>query len=269
MGTSRSIGTPTGGGWSTVRGDVTANFTGSRDVSPGQIVSGVIAAAGGLGFAPHVDRTTGQAGGGGGGGASGHAGRRAGSIMRTGRAIAGLGGFAGLVQSQGLEAALGRLNLSELVGKPAIEVVARVAEELGKHADGVDGEVLRNSLQAAIIEASGLEEALDYQDLETGLQNFLNENGVAGLIELFLGRYVFEAVWAAIESHAADRSPDDAQLEALMSAVDDISRREVRSVLEEKIRDKTFDNVNWFGADGRSVADGTVKDILDRLGRLH
>jgi hypothetical protein len=190
----------------------------------------------------------------------------AGSIRRTGRAVAGLGGFAGLVQTEGLGPALTRLNLGDLAGKPAVEVVARVAEELGKHVDGVDGEVLRNALQGAILEAAGLEDALDYQDLETGLQSFLNENGIAGLIELFLARYVFDAVWAAIEGHAADRSPDDAQLEAFMAAVDDICRRGVRSALDEKRRDKTFDNVNWFGADGRSVAGGTVKDILDTLG---
>jgi hypothetical protein len=266
MGTSRSIGTPSGGGWSAVRSDITAHFRGSRDVSPGQIVSGAIAAAGGLGFAPHVYRTTGQSGGGGGGGASGHAARIVGSVRRTGRAVSGLGGFAGLVQTEGLGAALSRFNLGDLAGKPTVEVVARVAEELSKHADGVDGEVLRHSLQGAILEAAGLEDALDYQDLETGLQNFLNENGVAGLVELFLARYVFEAVWAAIEGHAADRSPDDAQLEALMSAVDDICRQGVRLVLDEKRREKTFDNVNWFGADGQSVAEGTVKDILDGLG---
>lgn len=265
MGTSRSIGTPSGGAWSSVRGDVTGHFTGSRDVSPGQIVSGVITAAGGLGFAPHIELDGGRARGGG-GGTGGRAARKAGTVRRTGRAVAGLGGFAGLAQTEGLGAALDRFNLGELVGRPAVEVVARVAEELGKHADGIDGEVLRNSLQAAIIEAAGLHDALDYRDLEAGLRAFLNENGVPGLIELFLGRYVFEAVWAAIEDHAADRSPDEAQLEALMSAIDDISSREVRAVLGEKKRSNTFDNVNWFGRQGRSIAEATVKDILDKLG---
>jgi hypothetical protein len=182
--------------------------------------------------------------------------------------VSGLGGFGGLVQTEGLDAALRQFNLGELVGKPAVEVVARVAEELGKHVDGTDGEVLRNALQAAILEAAGLEDELDYQDLETGLQTFLNENGIAGLVERFLAHYVFDAVWAAIEEHVTNSSPGDAQLEAHMAAIDDICRRAVSSVIEEKRREKALDNVNWFGAEGRTVAEGTVKNILAKLGVL-
>jgi hypothetical protein len=151
------------------------------------------------------------------------------------------------------------------VGKSAIEVVSAIVEHLTRDASGVDGEVLRNALQETILEAAGLEAELGYRDLETGLQNFLAQAGVDGLIELFLCHYVFDAVWVAIEDYAQSRSNSEQSFEAFMSAIEEVCRDEVRAAVAEYREDGKFGQVDWFGADGRRIGDDLSAEIVGRL----
>ena len=114
MGTSKSRGTPTGGGWTGFKGAITRQFNSGGRPSPSMVVSGALSAAGGLASAV----------------------TRGGSHSVTATSIAaagaGLAGFGSYVQSEGLSATLARLNLRELEGRPALEVVHRIAQHLAE-----------------------------------------------------------------------------------------------------------------------------------------
>jgi len=266
MGTSRGISTPSGGGWGPAKREITAHIADPQTVSPARIVSSVVSAMGGLGLGIK------QGGGaprpsvsGAGGGRSG--GRTpAANAKQVGRTIAGLGGFASAVQERGLTDALQRLDLGDLEGRPAVEVVARVAERLADELDGVDGEILKTALSEAILEAAQLEEELGFTDLEAALQTFLNEQGLSGLVELFLARFVSNLVTGAILDHLDHKTDSEAQTEVLLSGIEIVCRDKARDVIERYRTDGRFNRVDWFGAAGkrlgREVADSITAELL-------
>jgi hypothetical protein len=184
---------------------------------------------------------------------------------QVGRAIAGLGGFASTVQERGLTDALQNLDLSDLEGRPAVEVIARVAERLADGLDGVDGEILRTALNETILEAAQLEEELGFTDLEAALQTFLNEQGLGGLVELFLARFVSDLVTGVILDHIDQKTGSEAQAEALLSGIEIVCRDKARAIVERHLTAGRFNRVGWFGAAGmrigRELADSIVAEL--------
>jgi hypothetical protein len=267
MGTSRGISTPSGGGWGSAKREITAHIADPETVSPARVVSRVVSAMGGLGLGiiqsgraaqqPNASRA-------GGGGRSG--GRTpAAHAKQVGRAIAGLGGFASTVQQRGLTDALQSLDLGNLEGRPAVEVIARVAERLADGLDGLDGEILRTALNETILEAAQLEEELGFMDLEAALQTFLNEQGLSGLIELFLARFVSNLVTGAILDHIDQKTGSEAQAEALLSGIEIVCRDKARDMIERAQTAGRFNRMDWFGAAGtllgRELADSIVAEL--------
>lgn len=261
MGTSKSFSTPSGGKWSDLKKDVTGFLGGNSDITPAQIVSGTVAAAGGLAV-PLVSRPPGSGGAGGGGGGAGSARR-----VLTGAASA-LGSFGATVRGEGLGQALARLGLAELRDRPAVEVVARVAEHLAADAEGLAADVLTAAFREALLEAARLEGDTSYEALETSLQAFLEREGVEGLVALFLERYVFERVWVLIESHAQLRSDSDARSNGLLAGVEGACSATVRGLIEDFQTDGRLEQVDWFGGEGRRLADALVLDLERRLGEV-
>lgn len=266
MGTSTGISTPSGGGWGRAKREITAYVADPQAVSPARIVSGVVSAMGGLGLgirsatggsAARASRTGGSHGGGGR--------TQAAHARQVGRAVAGLGGFANAVQERGLTEALAGLDLGDLDGRPAVEVIARVSERLAESLDGVDGEILKTALNDTILEAAQLEEELGFTDLEVALQTFLNEQGLNGLIELFLTRFVADLVTGAILDHVDQKTGGEAQTEALLNGIEIVCRDKAHAIVERYQADGRFNRVDWFGAAGtrlgRELADSIVAEI--------
>jgi len=193
MGTSIGLPTPSGGDWTKVKNDITDFLGGSPNVTTDQIIGGTIVAAGGLG-SPSPGSSPSAGGGAGGGGGSGGGGGVGTSRGRAavGRAVSGLGGFGAAVRGGSLDAGLDVLGLAELRGRPAAEVIARISEHLAEGAEGLQAELLRTALQDTILEAAAIEGESGYQNLGEALQNFLNREGVDGLVESFLTHYVFD-----------------------------------------------------------------------------
>lgn len=255
MGTSKSLVAGSGGAWTKLKGDITGHFTGSRQPSFGSIVGNAIHAAGGIG----VGGRSGARSGGGGGAAGGSTG---GSI---GRVVGGLGGFAEAVRDRGLADGLEALGLAELEGKSAVEVVATVADHLAAAVDGIDGELMREALREAIIEAAALGDSDGYADLEGGLQSFLRDEGVDGLLEIFLCKFVFDAIWANFEAHVQAKATDRNSLDAFVNAIDGVCASEVRGTLDD-VRDRgEFNKMDWFGKDGQRVGRDIFVSIEARL----
>lgn len=253
MGTSKSASTPSGGGWSAVKTAITSHFSGHRAMSPKQLARDVVESGGGFGV--------GRGGSGGGGSGGGMAGG-------AGGAVAGLGGFGGEIAESGLDEGLRKLGLDSLIGKSAVEVVAAIAHHLAEKVDGVDGEILRNALTDAILEAATLADDAEYESLADGLQTFIAESGVEGLVEVFLCHYVFDVIWVNIEGYVQSRSNDEASFEAFMSAIEGVCHAEVRTAIQDTREQGKFGKLDWFGNDGRRIGREVIADLESRFRNL-
>ncbi|HVX11238.1 MAG TPA: hypothetical protein VHC22_08670 [Pirellulales bacterium] len=251
MGTSRSLRTPSGGGWSAVKTAITGHFSG-RSLSPRQLACDVVEAGNGFGV---------------GRGAGGD--RPISNISGSvGGATADLGGFGGGVAEGGLDAGLRTLGLDTSTGKSAAEVVSAVASHLAREVDGVDGEVLRNALTDTLLEAATLTVDADKGALERGLQTFLAENRAEGLVEAFLCHYVFDVIWINIESYVQSRCTDETSFQAFMSSVEEACRDDVRAAVGQAKERGRFDRLDWFGTDGRQVGREVIADLELRFRNL-
>lgn len=248
MGTSRSAATPSGGGWTAVKGAITGHFTGHGTMSVRQMVGAAVAAGDGLGV--------GQGG----------TGRASGGVAApAGRAVAGLAGFGASISSAGLDQGLDRLGLGSLVGQTGTVVVAAISRRLAEGCEGVDAEVLSSALSETLIEVSGLVADVAYETLAAGLDAFLAANGVPELLAVFLTHFVFNAVWVNIESYVQSRSPDEESFQAYMAAVETICGAEVRAELRDAESQGRLDAGDWFGADGIRTGQSLVRSIELRL----
>lgn len=256
MGTSASYGTPTGGEWTGVKRQITASLGGGgQSATPGRIVGGVTSASGGLSYRSGA--------GGSGGSRTGAAGR-----ARIAGVVSGIGGFGAAVRDDGLDAALGRLGLDTLRGRPAAEVVSAIAEHLAGDAEGLDREFLQTALSEALLEAASLGDELGYDDFAAGLEEFLAKHGPDGLVGLFLEHFVFDTLWGRIEQHAVDKSTDASSLESLMGGIQGECVAQVRELVDRFRSEGTFDTVDWFGRAGRELGRQIVVQLETRLSGL-
>lgn len=264
MGTSKAISTPKNGDWSRLKRTLTGAVSGSRPV-PARDLAGQTVAAGG-GFSA-FSRPSGRGGGGGSGGGGGGSGPRQSTTRAAGRAAAGLGGFSSDVVSGGLEQALERLGLEDLRGKPAAEVIAQVADKLAD-IDGLEGDLLRSALRNAILEAAQLAAETGFDDLDAGLQEFVNTEGLEGLIGLFLTRFAYEYIVAVDHEHIAGMGTDNAGIATFEAGILYACRSEVRSTVEELKAAGRFENTDWFGAAGRKVGQDVAYAVEARFLRV-
>lgn len=261
MGTSKAISTPKNGDWSKLKRTLTGAVSGSRPV-PARNLAGQTVGAGG-GFSA-FSRSSGGGGGGGGGGVGGP---RRSTTRAVGRAVAGLGGFSSDIASGGLEQALERLGLEDLRGKPAAEIIAQVADKLAD-IDGLEGDLLRSALRNAILEAAQLAAETGYDDLDAGLQEFVNTEGLEGLIGLFLTRFAYEYIVAVDHEHIAAMGTDSAGIATFEAGILYACRSEVRSTIEELKAAGRFENTDWFGTAGRKVGQNVAYAVEARFLRV-
>lgn len=268
MGTSKGKATPRGGKWTPLKKDIADNLSGGNKGTPDRIVGGTIRALDGLGFPSPDIRSPGGGGGAGGSGGGGNGGRRGGGrSVSLGGVTSGLGGFGGAFQHGGLDEALGSLGLGELKGKPASEVIAKIAEHLAESEDPLQRDILCDALKDTLIEVAALEEAGEYSDLEAALQKFFDQHGAEGLVQCFLTNYVFDRVWNAVEDHA-ELKGQGTSAEALGIAVAQACRSHVETLINESKAAGRFDKADWFGVEGIALGNELVAELEGRLKAL-
>ncbi|OQC31086.1 MAG: hypothetical protein BWX70_00992 [Verrucomicrobia bacterium ADurb.Bin070] len=266
MGTSKSMPTPTGGKWTDLKAEISSYLAGGSDVTPHQIIKTTLGAAGGLPVRSPGGTPRGSVGGGGGRGGGGGGGGGGGRGQTSvGGAVSGLGGFGSALSSGSLGQALTALGMGELEGRPATEVIAKIAEHLSSDCNGLEQDVLRGALQQALLNAAEMMDDLTYENLEASLQDFISREGVEGLLELFLTQYVFDRVWLMVEDYASRRTDSQQQISSLESAVEHACRVNVKEEIAYQKEQGTFSNLDWFGHDGLRVADSLVSDLERRL----
>lgn len=258
MGTSKSMPTPKGGKWTGVKSDINAFMSGNSSITPERIISSTIAAAGGL----PLHSPGGSAGAGGGGGGGGYYEKGGTSVSR---AASGLAGFGSVLGSGGLGEALESLGIEDLRGRPAGEVISRIAEHLSEDANGLEKDVLRGAIQQAIYNAAELVDDPTYDNLEASLQTYLSQEGIEGLVELFLTQYVFDRVWLLIEDYANKRTDGETDVANLETAVEHACRSNVHDEIEKHKTEGRFDNMDWFGSQGVGIAETLIADLEQRL----
>lgn len=276
MGTSKPISTPKGGKWTSVKNDVTNLIGGDNRVSPIQIIQGTLRAAGGINMprvrggrvAPVTGAGTAVSAGGGGARAGGRTGGGGGSSRGgspVGGAVSGLGGFAQAVRSEGLDRALEVLGVGQLKGRPAAEVVAEIAEHIAGQTEGPQRELLADALRYALFEAAALQNEGSYENLKEALDQFLQRDGVDGLIELFLTEYVFDRVWMLVENHVDLKTESNGAADAMGVAVENACRSNVADLIADSKTSGTFEATDWFGSGGQAAAEQLVADLEARL----
>lgn len=239
----------------------TTAFLGAGGGNAAPIVGATIEAAGGLERQALGGLAAGRSGGSGAGGAGGGSSRQ----PSLAGAVSGLGGFGTGIATGDLDTAIRGLGLSDLRGRSAIEVIGRVAEHISRDADGVLGELLANALKESLLEAAALVNDTSYEDLEASLTAYLQRDGVDGLVELFLTRYVTDSVWALIENHAQDASSGESALDGMALAVENACREHVRNAIEDERTAGSFESTDWFGGGGQAVAGRIISTIEQRL----
>lgn len=267
MGTSQSMPTPKGGKWRGVKSEISSYLSGGS-VTPQQIISSTISAAGGLSLRSSAGSMGGggaPAGAGGGGGTSGGHRTGGGRSSPIGRATSGLAGFGTALGAGGLGQALNSLGIEDLRGKPAGEVISRIADHLSDGLHGLEQDVMRGAIQEAIYNAAELTGDPTYENLEASLQAFLSREGVDGLVELFLTQYVFDRVWLLIEDYVSKRTDSTGEIANMEVAIEQACRSNVHAEVEQYKADGSFENQDWFGRDGLRVAESIVSGLESRL----
>jgi hypothetical protein len=252
LGTSKNISTPSGGKWTPLKRNITRWLGDPKAISPAKLVGQTVSAAGGL-----STRSAMRAAGGGGGGKP--------SVRTVGKTVGGLAAFGADIADRGLTDALARLGLNELEGRSAQEVIARVAEHLAEHAEGTDRDLLLGSIERTILEAAALIDENGFENLEAGLQKFLETEGPEGLVELFLVQFVLDCVWTLDEQHILDKTTSEADAEALQSAMRQVCRSEVQTLMAELKRTGRFESTDWFGRDASRVGREIARRLEERL----
>lgn len=155
-----------------------------------------------------------------------------------------------------------------MVGKPAAEVIARIAEHLAAETEGLQHELLTDALRQTILEAAALQGETGYADLGAALERFLVSDGVEGLVVSFLSNYVYDRVWAIVENHVDHRAETNSASDGLASAVEGVCRSQVRALVSDVRAEGRFERVNWFGREGQQLGQRVVSDLQGRLTAL-
>ena len=239
MGTSKSMSTPTGGGWSRAKSLITGKLTGSKNVTPSSIAGSVVHAGGGVGV----------------GGTPGG----------IGSVVGRIGGFGAAVAETGLKETFATLGLGDLEGLSAVEVTAMIADHLAESLDGINADLMRDALREAVLEAAQLGEVDGLEDLESGLESFLGKEGVMGLIALVMEKFVFNAIWACIEDHAQLKAPTREDFEALLIAIQGVCESEVQNTISELEKSGEIGSVDWFGPEGTRLGRRIFERVEQKL----
>lgn len=233
----------------------------SAPPSWGDLKATVTRAAGGGALAPgaarqivrdYIDRNGGASGmargSGGGGGRVGSSG--------AARAVAGrLGGFITDVGTYGLDEALRRAGLSELVSRPVREILAGLLDHLGGSSstlDDVDARAALSRLQDELL--GDAEDAAEVERILAGQAAQLEL-----VLEMFFGFYLFEQFCRVFFERLVQRV-GETRAHSFLSEIEGF----LRSALVNRTVGRDLAGIDWTGSEGRTL----VTDILESTLRV-
>lgn len=240
MGTSSIKPTPSGAGWSQVKREITRYSSG--DVSEATVKSIVSRTA--QAISEQRDGT----------GALGFV---------TGAARLGVSKgsyFLESVKADNLLTALELLGITEAANLVGVELLDRISEAIIGGRLTFDQEIATTALRNTMMDI------LRYnpEDFEIATRLFLENEGLAGFIEAFLTKYVFETIWGFLEDATRERILRETSIESFVNALEHLCSYEVETVVQES----NFEAVDWLGPEGQSLADSISRRISTDLANL-
>lgn len=233
MGTSSRQSSPTGGDWSRAKRQLT-NWTkdGGQNSELARAALGTFVTA--LG------------------GAAAAAGGAVGGVRTAG----GLGEFLSDVERDGLDAALDRRGLADLVGGEPLAVIDELAGRLSGAGDSPEEAVARDALIAVLAEI--FEEAQTFEEMEAIA---IDEDRLREFVALYLAEYIFRRVLHELGDRIRDNADpaDAAKLEARLH--DDIQA--LVNLDLSTIDPLDFD---WTGGEGQARMRELLAEALRMLG---
>lgn len=227
MGTSTSYSAP--GSWGPLKSEVTraANEGAASAATAGSILGHYIQKNGG---AARMSE-----GGGSGGTVGGSAGR---AVAQR------LGGFISAVGEVGLEEALRREGLADLVGRPLQEILAALLNRLGGPASSIDDVDARTAL--ARLQEETLKSAKTPDDVERILKEQALDLDV--VLRDYFGLYLFEQFCRVFFERLVQKRGESKALAFL----DDI-KEFIKATLVNRVGRRTLSKIAWAGAEGAKL----------------
>jgi hypothetical protein len=259
---------PAGGQWTPLKNGATdfIQGTGSKDITPGDLLSDFIRAIGGL--KGLVRGHGGSAPSSGGGQAAGGMSKR-GAVGGTGAGGGGtsaavgtaqnLGGFLSRVGEVGLEKSLRERGLDDTVGKSASDVSDTLLDEFAGPASTLDNALARESL--AEIRDEILTDAETFEDVEKKLDTAIDELGIFGILASFFGHYIFKMFCRNFYEEWV-KKVGDAKAASSLAQIKEYIVSSVRT----KLTGREVAAVDWKKAEGKQVTEGVLKETLDVFG---
>lgn len=235
---------PTGGAWTPVK----------REASKFLKNNGTNSAA-----APNPDnllRLYYGARGGSGGGGGGAGGGFGGAAQRTGQA---LGGFLSNVQNLGLSEALREVGLAHLINKSFSEISKAILNLFTSPGSSLDEHAVREALIAVNDEmVSGAEE---FDGVESALKANIDENGVAGIVQLFFGEYIYHLFCQDFYETWCQKEGYDQAARKLSEVKDYISQK-----LKTKLLKTDAAKIDWQGREGKTITNKIIQNTRTVFG---
>jgi hypothetical protein len=158
-----------------------------------------------------------------------------------------LGGFLSDLALSGPPAALDRLDISPVVGRPVEDVLASVQDFLSPAGSSIDESAARSAISAT------LSDIYERYNLTTeGLDGLsaMDEEGVRSTLQLFAANYIYERMLNAMYNDLSDADISETQLVKM--------ERDIRAFTREMVKLEWDDvdvlTVDWGGAQGDEAA---------------
>ena len=174
--------------------------------------------------------------------------RNAARASRAGRnATRRLGGFLVDVATRGIQGALDSLNLSSAIGRPAVEVLATIANLLAPAGNSLDDAAALSAISETfkdLYSQYGLEDG-DLSDLDA-----MDADGIRIALHLSVTNYIYEKLLNVMQSALDEHNMSDQELLK--------AEREIRLFVRESVHLEldTIDvlSVDWNGRQGEQIS---------------
>ncbi len=202
-----------------------------------------------------VDGSSGQGRGGSGRGGGGGGGR-SGSVISTGRRLAG---FASTVAKRGVDTTFRQLGLGNLIGKSPQEVIYSLVEYLADSGTTLDKVDVRGTVDDIAEDLLG--EAETYEDVKLVLEENLQIGKIAGLLFKFFSNYFYRRFRRTFYEHLDTRRGEKKTTEFFDSV-----KNFVASALENFTFGKDLTQINWKGEEGRMISEQIYNSTIAVFG---
>jgi hypothetical protein len=196
----------------------------------------------------YVAQSGGARGGSQGGGPLG----RSGAAQNAARALAG---FVSLASGVGLDEALRQSGLGDLVGKPVTDIILGLVDHCGGPGSAIDEVDARNATSRLLHEI--LDDAPDPAAVDVVMKELGQGPRLAELLERFFGYCLYEEFCRVFFERLVKRHGDDRARSFLGDIFDFI-----RSALANHVLGVDVTGIDWFGKEGRRIADNIMEQTL-------